>query len=135
MHASRSVFLLLGLIVAALLSVGAASAAPVNSPNTETFLLDCGDAGTFDIVVPGGGAYTPGIVTDGDGRVLIPVALSFTVTNDEGNVVGGGDDAKNDQQRGLQDDLITCTFSITFEDGGMTFHLDGEVTGFVAPRK
>ena len=135
MHASRSVFLLLGLIVAALLSVGAASAAPVNSPNTETFLLDCGDAGTYSVAVPGGGTYTPGIITDGDGRGLIPVALSFTLTDDEGNVLGSADDAKNGQQKGLQDDLVTCAFSISFEEGGVVVHLDGEVTGFIAPRK
>lgn len=134
MRVTRIGTLLVSLICLAVLSVGVASAAPTNAPNAEIVPLECDNGASFSVVVNGNGTFTPGHIIDGDGNVLIPVAFTFEALDENGNVIFSDSIAKEGKQKGLADDLITCTFGGTFEEDGETFTFIGTVTGFIAPR-
>jgi hypothetical protein len=118
------------------LAGGTAVAAPVNAPNALTVTLNCGDAGTFDVVVNGNGVWTPGHLLDGNG-VVIPVAFgesTFTVTDAEGNVIDEGVEPaiSKGKAKARGRERITCTFTVSFTEDGTTFTSTGSVTGFMA---
>lgn len=125
-----------------------AAAAP---PEPEIFHLVCDDGHTYDVVVNGNGAFTPGRVV-GSTRVLVPTSFgefSFAAVLPDGTVEtetfpgedpkGGGNVADRNPRP-----AVTCTFELTmlleeedpesgFPDGTLlTF--GGEVTGFVTGR-
>lgn len=132
MRSTRVITMILSLMTMALLSVGVAGAAPANSPNAETFQLDCDNGQSYTVVVNGNGNFTPGHIIGGG--VLIPVAFTFEATDAAGNLIFSDAIAKNGQMKGLTGDLIVCTFGDTFEENGQTFTFRGTVTAFVAPR-
>jgi len=127
--------LAIGLLGTAL-TAGSAAAAPVNAPNALEVALDCGAAGTFDVVVNGNGQFAPGHIVGGG--VLIPVAFgptTFTVTDPGGAVIveetepavtkGSGKPKRNRP-------ALECTFSASFEEDGNTVTISGTVTAFRA---
>lgn len=124
---------LLTLVMVAALGTGIASAAPAGSKNAETLAIECGEK-TLVVVTNGAGSYTPGHILDGN-QMLIPVQFTFTVTDENGEVLIHEVEAKGGQRKGQQDDLFTCTFGETFQDpelGELTF--TGEVLVFMTPR-
>jgi hypothetical protein len=107
---------------AVLLAAPMADAAPKNG---NEFSVTCPGLGTFDIVTPGNGAFTPAF---GEGRVFIPYRVTGTVTVD-GQVVEEFDDIK---AAPVPSSAIACTFEATFEDEGGVVMVDG--TAVVVPR-
>jgi hypothetical protein len=126
--------LAIGLIGAAL-AAGSAAAAPVNAPNAIQVPLDCGDAGTFEVVVNGNGAFSPGHIV-GDGGVLVPFAFgdeTFTLTDTEGNVLVEETEpahAKGPAKPKRHRTVVECTYSFSFELDGNTATVSGSVTAF-----
>jgi hypothetical protein len=126
---------LIGVAAAAVLALGlagTASAAP-----GEQVELDCGTDGTFTVLTNGNGQFTPGRLVGGG--AVIPVAFSnqhATFTDSEGNVFEDfpPDVVKGNGHPGKNKDLITCDFSLTFEDEGGSGSFSGTVTGFVTGR-
>jgi hypothetical protein len=122
--------------LSAALATGAAVAAPVDAPNAEVVTLDCGDAGTFNVVLNGNGEWTPGHLLDGNG-VVIPLSFSettFVIRDAEGNVVEEGHRPalSKGRARARGREGVTCGFSVTFEEDGFTTAVTGSVTGFVS---
>ena len=110
------------------------SAAPSNAPNATVVALDCGSAGTFDVVVNGNGEWTPGHLLAGNG-VVIPLSFgeqTVTVRDAEGNVIDESTEpaTTKGRARARARERITCSFSATFEDEGLTITVTGSVTGF-----
>jgi hypothetical protein len=121
--------------LSAALAGGTAVAAPVNAPNAETITLDCGDAGTFDVVVNGNGEWTPGHLLDGNG-VLVPLAfgeLTGVVRDAEGTVVDEFTEpaTTKGRARARGRERATCTFTVEFTEDGFTATVTGSVTGFM----
>src|SRR4029450_1800179 len=57
-----------------------AYADPPNAPNSLQFEITCGDP-TYTVVgVPGGGQWTPALVTDSN-QVLVPTSFDITFTD------------------------------------------------------
>jgi hypothetical protein len=120
--------------IAAVLTAGAASAAPSKAPNATVVTLDCGGAGTFDVVINGNGEWSPGHLLAGNG-VVVPLAFgeqTGTVRDQEGNVVDQFTEPATTKGRARANGRarVTCTFSATFEDEGLTITVTGSVTGF-----
>ncbi|HKG03528.1 MAG TPA: hypothetical protein VKB03_10120 [Conexibacter sp.] len=126
--------------IATALSAGTAAAAPVNAPNAQVVALDCGDAGAFDVVVNGSGAWSPGHLLDGNG-VVIPVAFgeeTTTVRDAEGTVVDQFTDpaiAKGKgKARARNRTSVECTYSLSFTEDGNTITVTGSAAGFLTGR-
>jgi hypothetical protein len=134
MRSSRIVTTIVSMLTLALLSVGVASAAPTNSPNAEMVPLECDNGATYMLAVNGNGHWTPGHIIDGGSGMLIPVAFTITVLDDSGNVLFADATAKSGQRKGHAGDLVTCTFSETFEEGDETLTFAGTVSALLAPR-
>jgi hypothetical protein len=118
---------------AAALSLGVAATA--SAAPGQPAELDCGTAGTFTVITNGNGQFTPGRLVGGG--VVVPVAFSnqhSMFTDNEGNVFEEfpPDVVKGNGHPGQNHDLITCDFSITFEDEGGSGSFSGTVTGFIA---
>jgi hypothetical protein len=134
---------------AAALVVGGAATASAAPPGQEVIPLDCGSAGTFDIVTNGNGMFTPGRRLDSTG-VIVPTSFGeFTlsangtvVATDPGSAKGGGNVASNNAHPS-----VSCTFSLTetlAEDqevvpgvvlpAGTEVTFSGSVTGFLTGR-
>jgi len=121
--------------LAAGVAAGAASAAPSNAPNATEVTLECGGAGTFDVVVNGNGEWTPGHLLAGNG-VVVPLSFgeqTGTVRDAEGNVVDQFTEPAMTKGRARANGRrrVTCTFSATFEQEGDTVTVTGSVTGFL----
>jgi len=132
---------LASLLAIAVLALAAATApaAPTDAPNATVVTLDCGGAGTFDVVVNGNGQWTPGHLLSGNG-VVVPLAFSeqtVTVRDAEGNLVDEMIQPATTKGRARANgrERVTCTFSATFEDDGLTITAAGSVTGFLAGSK
>ena len=126
-------------VLAAALVAGTASAAPSNAPNATVVTLDCGSAGTFDVVINGNGEWSPGHLLSGNG-VVIPLSFSeqtITVRDAEGNVIDEQVQpaATKGRARANGRERVTCSFTATFEDEGLTITAAGSVTGFLAGPK
>jgi hypothetical protein len=108
---------------AMLLAAPMATAAPKKG---NQFSVTCpAPLGTFDVVTPGNGAFTPAF---GEGDVFIPYRVTGTVTVD-GQVVDEFEDIK---AAPVPSSAITCTFEGTFEDQGDVITVAG--TALVVPR-
>ena len=128
------------LAVAGGVAIGIA-AAPANAdPKGETFPLVCNNGETYDVTTNGNGNFTPAHNADGT-NVFIPLAFGEfkgTVTDAQGNVVdsfsepgiekGKGNAGKNATA------TISCTFSFSGTEDGLTFNASGSVLGYVTPR-
>jgi hypothetical protein len=126
--------------VSAALAAGAAAAAPVNAPNAQTVALDCGEAGTFQVVVNGDGAWSPGHDLSSN-AILIPVSFgetTGTVRDAAGNVVDEFTDPAmtkgQGKARASHRNPIDCTYTLSFAEDGNTITVSGSVTGFIAGR-
>ena len=132
----------------AALVVGSAATATAAPPEQEAIPLECSDGNTYEVVVNGNGAFTPGRLVGSTG-VLVPTAFGETTFRAElpdGEVIeetepasakGGGNVTAHNPQ-----ETVTCTFSVTEEleadeDGlpaGTVITISGEVTGFLTGR-
>jgi hypothetical protein len=122
--------LTLGILLLAALAQGAA-ADPINAKNSLTFPATCDDGQRIQVVVNGGGAWTPAHVV-GSTAVFIPQAfdLTFEFTPTGGETVTETDTSSKHNVHG---ELVTCSFDVTevFPEG--TLHLFGSATGFFTP--
>jgi hypothetical protein len=128
----------------------AATAAP---PEREVIRLVCDNGQTYDIVVNGNGAWTPGRDIASTG-VLVPISFGpfvFTVDTPTEPPVTEEDptvDVKGSGKAGAQRDIFSCTFTETetfteeteLEPGfvvpaGTVVTFTGTVTGFVTGRR
>jgi hypothetical protein len=114
-----------------------ASAAPTNAKKADFAELTCSNGAVYSIVANGNGNFTPAHILDGEGRTLIPVAFSFVVTNENGDVVFADTVAHPGQMNGLSGDLVDCTFTATDTDPETGEVLTATVTAtlFVTPRE
>lgn len=142
-------------LVPALAGVLIAAAAPVAAaapPERETFTLVCDNGQAYEVVVSGGGEFTPGRIVSTTG-VVIPIGFGdffFRAELPDGTVItetepggvgkgGGNVEARSPRTR------TTCTFEDTFvleeEDpefglpAGTEVTFGGEVTVFLTPAK
>jgi hypothetical protein len=134
---------------AAALVVAGAATASAAPPGQEEIPLDCGAAGTFDIVTNGNGEFTPGRLV-GSTQVIVPTAFGDFTLSADGTVVatepgsekGGGNVAGNNRHP-----TVTCTFSLSdtlLEEqevapgvvlpAGTVVTFSGSVTGFLTGR-
>lgn len=123
-------------VLAAGAVAGTASAAPSGAPNAIVATLDCGSAGTFDVVVNGNGEWTPGHLLAGNG-VVVPLSFgeeTDTVRDAEGNVVDQFTEpaTTKGRARARGRERVTCTYSATFTVDGFTITATGSVTGFMS---
>jgi hypothetical protein len=133
-----------GLAVAVLgagLAAGAAAADPVNAPHAQQVAVDCGEAGTFEVVTNGNGEFTPAHDLNSN-KVLIPISFgtsTITVRDAEGDVVFEGTEAgrsKGHARVPKGRTAIECTYTLSFPaEEGNTATVTGTVTGFVSGRK
>lgn len=95
-----------------------ALAAPANGPS---FDVTCPGMGSFTVVSPpGNGSFTP-VFSDTMHGAFIPYAVHGTVTAG-GQVVDSFDDVK---AAPVPSNAMTCTFSASFTDQGMTVDVTG----------
>lgn len=129
-------------------SSGPALAAP---PERETIPLVCDNGESFDVLVNGGGSFTPGRIV-GERRVLVPIEFgdfTFRAVLPDGTVVeessedadlkGGGNVAAHNPR-----ETVTCTFTETFTlpeydpefdlPAGSVVTFGGAVTGYLVGR-
>lgn len=126
------------------------TAAPARAAaEKETVPLDCGSAGTFEIVVGGNGEFTPGRDSSST-AVIVPISFQnerFVVTGPDGNVLVDETEPDRLAKGSVADrsprQQVDCSFSATFvldaeEDGlpaGSTISFYGEVTGYLTPSR
>jgi hypothetical protein len=104
-----------------------AYADPTNAPNSITFDITCGDT-TYTVVgVPGGGQWTPALVTDSN-QVLVPTAFDITFVD-----LTTGETESVDVSKEAGNHLATqsCSFDVTVDD---LFRIFGTVEVFLTPR-
>lgn len=122
-------------VLAAAVVAGSAFAAPSNAPNAITATLDCGSAGTFDVVVNGRGEWGAGHLLDGNG-VVVPLSFAeetAVVRDAEGNVVDQFTEpaTTKGRARARGRERVTCAYTATVQDDGFTVTITGTVTGFM----
>ena len=103
-----------------------AYADPTNAPNSLTFEITCGDA-TYTVVgVPGGGQWTPALVTDSN-QVLVPTSFDITFVD-----LTTGETESVDVSKEAGNHLATqsCSFDVTVDD---LFRVFGDVEVFFPP--
>jgi hypothetical protein len=103
-----------------------AYADPTNAPNSLQFEITCGDA-TYTVVgVPGGGQWTPALVTDSN-QVLVPTAFDITFVD-----LTTGETESVDVSKEAGNHLATqsCSFDVTVDD---LFRIFGDVEVFFPP--
>jgi hypothetical protein len=127
-------------LLGAAFTAGPATADPVNAPNAVPVTVECGEAGTFDAVANGNGAFTPAHDLNSN-AVLIPVSFgptTFTVTNAEGSVVFQETEPGRTKGSGTVPPGragFNCSFSFSFPaEEGNTATVTGTVTGFLSGR-
>ena len=132
----------------AALVVGGAATASAAPPEREAIPLVCDNGETYEVVVNGNGAFTPGRLLGSTG-VLVPTAFGDTTfvavlpdgtrleETEPGFEKGGGNVSAHNPR-----DTVTCTFefgeTLTEADGdlpaGTEITISGEVTGFLTGR-
>src|SRR5215218_7740779 len=108
-----------------------AHADPTNVPNPFTFEITCGDT-TYTVVgVPGGGQWTPALVTDSN-QVLVPTSFDITFVD-----LTTGETFSVDVSKQAGNHLATqsCSFDVTASDPatGEMFRIFGDVEVFFPP--
>ena len=115
-------------MVLALLGVAMAPAHadPTNAPNSVTFPLTCGGT-TYTVVgVPGGGQWTPALVS-GSNQVFVPVAFDITFVD---LTTGQRDTVQVSKEAGNHLATQSCSFDVTVDD---LFRIFGTVEVFLTP--
>jgi streptogramin lyase len=103
-----------------------AYADPTNAPNSLTFEITCGDA-TYTVVgVPGGGQWTPALVTDSN-QVLVPTSFDITFVD---LTTGETDSVDVSKEAGNHLATQSCSFDVTVDD---LFRIFGDVEAFFPP--
>ena len=103
-----------------------AYADPTNAPNSISFEITCGDA-TYTVVgVPGGGQWTPALVTDSN-QVLVPTAFDITFID---FTTGETDTVDVSKEAGNHLATQSCSFDVTVDD---LFRIFGDVEVFFPP--
>lgn len=143
--------LLITIVTATGLAVPLATPAAADPRGGETFMLECDDGSTYEVITaPGNGEWTPAFDAASN-TVLIPIAFgdfTFTVTFDDGTsetFTEEGESRKGSVGRSPRQ-VVTCDFSETVsaeEDptileefpGAESFTLGGTVQGFVTPAR
>ena len=115
-------------ILIGLLGVAAAPAYadPTNAPNSLTFEITCGGA-TYTVVgVPGGGRWTPVLVTDSN-QVLVLTSSDVTFTD---LTTGETFTLEDSKEAGNHLATQSCSFDVTVDD---LFRIFGDVEVFFPP--
>jgi streptogramin lyase len=116
-------------IVLGLLGVAMAPAyadPPPNVPNSLTFPITC-DGTTYTVVgVPGGGQWTPALVTDSN-QVLVPTSFDITFVD---LTTGETFPVEVSKQAGNHLATQSCSFDVTVDD---LFRVFGTVEVFLVP--
>ena len=103
-----------------------AYADPTNAPNSIQFEITCGDA-TYTVVgVPGGGQWTPALVTDSN-QVLVPTSFDITFVD---LTTGETDSVDVSKEAGNHLPTQSCSFDVTVDD---LFRIFGDVEVFFPP--
>jgi hypothetical protein len=107
-------------------SMAPAHADPTNAPNSLQFPITCGGT-TYTVVgVPGGGQWTPALVTDSN-QVFIPVAFDITFVD---LTTGETDSVDVSKEAGNHLATQSCSFDVTVDD---LFRIFGDVEVFLPP--
>jgi hypothetical protein len=135
----RALLLAVVMAIMALLTVGIASADPINSKNAQTFTLDCGGGQSATVVFV---LQNAAVVNNVVGTTENFVGTSFTGTATYTDPETGQSVTEpiffhpgSGQKEGLQDSLTACDGSISFVEpdlGDVT--VDLQITGFFTPR-
>ena len=120
---------------------------PVKSPNSDIVPLTCDNGQTYDVVVSGGGEFTPGHIV-GSNAIFVPVEFGeITATALPSGTTAFVEPASPKGQSGKNRDLTTCSFEFTFpvgpeevEEFGLPAGTTavrgvGTVTGFITPAR
>jgi hypothetical protein len=103
-----------------------AYADPTNAPNSLQFDITCGDT-TYTVVgVPGGGQWTPALVTNSN-QVLVPTAFDITFVD---LTTGETDSVDVSKEAGNHLATQSCSFDVTVDD---LFRIFGDVEVFFPP--
>ena len=103
-----------------------AYADPTNAPNSIQFEITCGDT-TYTVVgVPGGGQWTPALVTDSN-QVLVPTSFDITFVD---LTTGETDSVDVSKEAGNHLATQSCSFDVTVDD---LFRIFGDVEVFFPP--
>jgi hypothetical protein len=103
-----------------------AYADPTNAPNSLQFEITCGDT-TYTVVgVPGGGQWTPALVTNSN-QVLVPTAFDITFVD---LTTGETDSVDVSKEAGNHLATQSCSFDVTVDD---LFRIFGDVEVFFPP--
>jgi streptogramin lyase len=103
-----------------------AYADPTNAPNSLQFEITCGDT-TYTVVgVPGGGQWTPALVTDSN-QVLVPTSFDITFVD---LTTGETDSVDVSKEAGNHLATQSCSFDVTVDD---LFRIFGDVEAFFPP--
>ena len=103
-----------------------AYADPTNAPNSLQFEITCGDT-TYTVVgVPGGGQWTPALVTDSN-QVLVPTSFDITFVD---LTTGETDSVDVSKEAGNHLATQSCSFDVTVDD---LFRIFGDVEVFFPP--
>jgi hypothetical protein len=108
-----------------------AHADPTNTPNPFTFEITCGDT-TYTVVgVPGGGKWTPVLVTDSN-QVLVLTSSDVTFTD---LTTGETFPLEDSKEAGNHLATQSCSFSLTDTDPetGHLVRIEGTVEVFFPP--
>lgn len=123
----------------ALLVGATAIPASADPKKGEVTPLTCDNGKNYRVVVNGNGDYTPGHDLDST-AMLIPLAFgpfTGTVTDGEGNVVEEiNEPGSSKGQSGKRaKNAVTCSFTFSGTEGGMTFTGSGTVVVRITPQK
>ena len=107
-------------------SMAPAHADPINAPFVEPLDLTC-DGTTYTVVgVPGGGQWTPALVTDSN-QVLVPTSFDITFVD---LTTGETDTVDVSKEAGNHLATQSCSFDVTVDD---LFRIFGDVEVFFPP--
>jgi len=121
---------LAGVVGSAILLATASAARPQPIP------LDCGDAGSFQILVSGNGPWTPGRIVGGG--VVHPVAFTnqhSEFTDNQGHTFTQDDPDVFRTNIPANKELVHCSFSGNFQDANGSGTFSGEVDGYIVGLK
>ena len=135
MRLARRLLIGVALVTSTTLASGSAAwSDPVKGRNAVTFPATC-DGRQVVFVLTGGGEWTPAHVV-GTNEVFHPTAFDISRTF---TPPGGAPEefeleaTRQGQRKGVQDELVTCSFSISETDEEGTFTAVGTATGFFSP--
>jgi hypothetical protein len=103
-----------------------AYADPTNAPNSLQFEITCGDTAYTVVGVPGGGQWTPALVTDSN-QVLVPTSFDITFVD---LTTGETDSVDVSKEAGNHLATQSCSFDVTVDD---LFRIFGDVEVLFPP--